>query len=210
MRLSSFLRARARREFSESVDKIFDAKVLERAAPQDRGHMAFEEGLLVKGPQPLDRQVELFDRRGALVLRQKLGDARIVGAIDGEWLRVLADRRQAAAPDVISAGERASAADRPGERREFERERLLDLIEKIERIAGLAVHLVDEGDNRDVAQPADLEQFSRARLDALCCVDHHDGRVDGGQGPVGILGEVFVAGRIEQVENAIAVFERHH
>ena len=147
---------------------------------------------------------------GALVLGQKLGDARVVGAVDGERRRVLAKRRQPAAPDVIGAGERASAADRPGERRGVERERLLDLVEEIERIAGFAVHLVDEGDDRDVAQPADLEQFSRARLDALGRVDHHHGGVDGGQGPVGVLGKVFVARRVEQVEDAVAVFEGHH
>ena len=45
--------------------------------------MAFEEGLLVESLQALDREVELFDRRGALVLRQKLRDARIVRAING-------------------------------------------------------------------------------------------------------------------------------
>jgi hypothetical protein len=45
-------------------------------------------------------------------------------------------------------------------------------------VAALAVHLVDEGDDRDVAQPADLEQLSRARLDAARGVDHHDGGVD--------------------------------
>src|ERR1700683_3676115 len=128
--------------------------------------MAFEEGLLVERFQALDREVELFDRRGALVLRQKLRDARVVGAVDGERRRVLAERREATGPDVIGAGERASAADRPGERRRVERKGLLDLVEEIERITGFAVHLVDEGDDRDVAQATDLEQFACARLDA--------------------------------------------
>ena len=43
-----FLRARARREFGQRVDEVLDAEILERAAPQDRGQMAFEEGLLVE------------------------------------------------------------------------------------------------------------------------------------------------------------------
>ena len=34
--------------------------------------------------------------------------------------------------------------------------------------------------------------------------------IDGGQGPVGVLGKVFVAGRVEEVEDAAAVFECHH
>jgi hypothetical protein len=42
----------------------------------------------------------------------------------------------------------------------------------------LAVHLVDEGEDRDVAQPANLEQFQRARLDALGGVDDHHSTVD--------------------------------
>src|SRR6202789_3018755 len=165
--------------------------------------MAFEEGLLVERLQALDREVELFDRRGAFVLRQKLRDAWVVGPVDGERRRILAERREATAPDVIGAGERASPADRPIERRRLERKRLLDLVDEIEGIAGLAVHLVDESDDRDVAQAADLEQFACARLDALGRIDDHYGRVDGGKGAVGVLGKVLVARRIEKVENAI-------
>ena len=93
----SFLRARARREFGQRVDEVVDAEILERAAPQDRRQMAFEEGLLVERLEALDGEVELFDRLRALVLGQELGDARIVGAVDGERLRVLAERRQPAA-----------------------------------------------------------------------------------------------------------------
>ena len=76
--------------------------------------MAFEEGLLVESLQALDGEAELVDRLGALVLWQELGDARVVGAVDGERRRVLAKRRQAAAPDVVGAGERSAAADGPG------------------------------------------------------------------------------------------------
>ena len=68
------------------------------------------------------------------------------------------------------------------------------------RVLALAVHLVGEGDDRDVAQPADFEQLQRLRFDALGDVDHHHRGVDGGQRAVGVLGEVRVAGRIEQVE----------
>jgi hypothetical protein len=41
--------------------------------------------------------------------------------------------------------------------------------------SALQVHLVDEGDDRNVAQPADLEQLAGARLYALGGVDHHHG-----------------------------------
>ena len=74
----------------------------------------------------------------------------------------------------------------------------------------LAVELVDEGDDRDVAQPADLEQLPGARLDALGGVDHHHRGIDRGQRAVGVLGEVLVARRVEQVEDQVVVFEGHH
>jgi hypothetical protein len=99
---------------------------------------------------------------------------------------------------------------RPRRRRGVERECLLDLVEQVERVAALPVHLVDESQDRDVPQPADLEQLARARLDTLGGVDHHDGGVDRGQRPVGIFGKVLVAGRVEQVEDAAVIFERHH
>ena len=111
---------------------------------------------------------------------------------------------------MISATEAFAAADRPGHRRGVERQLLLDLVENFERIARLAVHLVDEGDDRDVAQPAHLEQLQRARLDALGGVDHHHGGVHRRQRAIGVVGEVFMARRVEQVEDMVAIFERHH
>ena len=108
------------------------------------------------------------------------------------------------------ADEIAPASDRPGDRCTVQRERLLDLIEQVEWIAALAVHLVDEGDDRNIAQPADLKKLARACLDALRGVDHHDGGVDRGERPIGVLREVLVAGRIEQIEHAAIVFEGHH
>ena len=63
----------------------------------------------------------------------------------------------------------------------------------VQRLAALAVELVDEGDDRRVAQPADLHQLDRPLLDALGAVDDHQRRVDRGQRAVGVLREVLVA-----------------
>jgi len=66
---------------------------------------------------------------------------------------------------VDGADEIAAAADRPRHRCGIEREGLLDLVEQLERVAAFTIHLVDESDDRNIAQPAHLEQFSGARLD---------------------------------------------
>ena len=203
------LRPRARREFGQRVDELLDAEILERAAPEDRGHVTFEEGFLVERLQALDGEVELVDSVLAFVFGQEFGDARVVGSVHGNRLSVLAERRQPTPSNVVGPGKRSAAADRPGERRGVERERLLDLVDEVKRIASLAVHLVDEGQNGDVAQAADLEQLAGARFDPLCGVDHHDRRIDRGEGPVGVLGEVLVARGVEQVEDTAHGLEGH-
>ena len=123
-------------------------------------------------------------------------------------LRIEAAQRVAG--KIIGCGETAPPPDRPGHRRHIERQGLFDLIQEIEGIARLAVHLVDERDDRNVAQAADLEQFAGACLDALGRIDHHDRRIDGGQRAVGILGKVGMARRVEEIEDIAPIFEGHH
>ena len=135
--------------------------------------------------------------------------AGLAGPFDRHRRLVGIEPAHEVAGEIVGAGKAAPAPDRPGHRRRVEGERLLDLVEEVERVAALAVHLVDEGDDRDVAQAADLEQLAGARLDALRGVDHHDGGIDRRQRPVGVLGEVLVARRVEEVEDATAVFEGH-
>ena len=57
---------------------------------------------------------------------------------------------------------------------------------------------------------ADLEQLERLGLDALGRVEHHHRGVGRGQHPVGVLGEVAVAGGVEQVHDVVAVGELQH
>jgi len=66
---------------------------------------------------------------------------------------------------------------------------------------------VDDG---DVAQAADFEQLARLGLDAARRVDHHHRGIRSRQRAVGVLAEILVARRVEKIEDAIGVFERHH
>ena len=52
--------------------------------------------------------------------------------------------------------------------------------------------------------------LQRLRLDALGRVEHHHHGVDAGEHAVGVLGEVAVAGRVEQVDDVVAVRELQH
>ena len=84
-----------------------------------------------------------------------------------------------------------------------------DLVQQLDRVLGLTVHLIDEGDDGDVAQTADLEQLQGLRLDALGGIQHHDGGIGSGQGAVGVFRKVFVARRVEQIEHQPFMVEGH-
>ena len=127
------LGARRRRELGERVDEVAHAEIAQRAAEQHRRQVALEKRLPVEWPATVDRQRQLLDRRGALVLGQQRGDGGIVGPGDRNLGAVLPQAAQRLAPDVIGAGERAAAPDRPVQRRGVERQRLFDFVEQVER-----------------------------------------------------------------------------
>src|SRR5205085_8668000 len=112
--------------------------------------------------------------------------------------------------DVESAEEVAASPHGPGHRGGIERQRLFDYYEQIEGVAALAVHLVDEGDDRNVAQPADLKQLSRPRFNAFGSVNHHHGGVDSRQRAIGIFGKILVTWRVQEIEYESLEFEGHH
>ena len=197
-------------EIGQGVDQVADAEVAQSRAEEHRRQVAFEEGGAVELLQPLARQLDLLDRLGEVGrLHQRL-DIGVVGPRDRHRLGVVVEPAHQLLCEVVGADKPPPLAERPGHRRDLQRQRLLDLVEKVERVAGLAVELVDESDDRDVAQPAHFEQLAGPRLDAARRVQHHDGGIDRRQGAVGVLGKVLVARRVEKVVDAIAILEGHH
>src|SRR5439155_2912008 len=59
-------------------------------------------------------------------------------------------------------------------------------------------------------QPAPLEQLPGLLLDAARRVEHHDCAVDRGQRAIGVLAEILVAGRVQQIVDAAVMLEGHH
>ena len=59
----------------------------------------------------------------------------VVRAVDRRRLLVGVEAADQVAAQVVGAGEAAAAADRPGHGRGVEGERLLDLVEEVERVA---------------------------------------------------------------------------
>ena len=168
-------------------------------------------GLEVELVARAGKQLHIVDERLVLVLgQQTLED----GIIDGQALRLdlVAEVRALKRDDlvihaVVHALEALARADRPVYGIGADAELVFDILEQLIRVARLAVHLVDEGEDRHAAHRTDLEQLARLRLDALGCVDDHDGGVRRHQRAVGILGEVLMARGIQNVDALALVAE---
>ena len=111
---------------------------------------------------------------------------------------------------MVDALEAATHADGPGDRRATDIEDALDLVEQFQRRTAFAVQLVDEGDDGRGAQARHFHQLDGTRLDALGGVDDHQRAVYRGERAVGVFREVFMARRIEQVDDLAVVGELHH
>jgi hypothetical protein len=123
--------------------------------------LAFEFGLL-GGLSIISSKRSLPDALRLVLHRSVMRDDTLVS-------------NELATAQVLHPAQTLARTLRPVERRRRHRQLLLDLVQQGERILRLAVHLVDEGDDRNVAQAAHFEQLQRLRLDALGGVEHHDG-----------------------------------
>jgi hypothetical protein len=206
---------RRRGVFDEAVEHFLHAEVGQRRAEEHRGQSAGPVFLQIERVAGTAHQVD-FVAQGVRPLRaQSLIDFRMVETLEG-----VAGVDAAIAGGVVKVDEILiemvdalqfpAHADGPGDRRAADLEDLLDLVQQFDGFAAIPVQLIDEGEDRGIAQPADFHQLDGALLDAPRAVDHHQRRIHGGQGAVGVLGEVFVTGGVEQVDDAVAVGELHH
>src|SRR5699024_3757215 len=104
-------------------------------------------------------------------------------------------------PDqMIDAPEPPPHANGPGNGRTFDAQHLLNLVEQLNGLAALAVELVDKGENGRGAHAADFHQLDGALLHTLGAVNYHQGRVDGGQDPVGVFRKIGMPRGVEQID----------
>ena len=110
---------------------------------------------------------------------------------------------------VIDPLELPAAADGPVDGIGVDAQLPLHLLTQAQGVLGLPVHLVDKGENGDMPQGADLEELAGLGLHALGPVDDHHRGVGGHEGAVGVLGEILVAGGVQNVDAEAAVLELH-
>ncbi len=114
------------------------------------------------------------------------------------------------AATVIDAGEGTILLDGPRHRVACDPEVGLHIAQQLEWILPRSIALVDEGEDRGAAALAHLEKLASALFDTLAVVEQHHRAVGGNERSVGVLGEILVAGRVEEVDLVSLVLELHH
>ena len=142
-------RARRRRVLGECIEQFLDAEVVDGRAKKHRGLLAAQVGVDVEFVAGTAHQFDLVAQLLRLVA-EHLVEARVVQAMD-----LLADGDASAVVRVVQvhslvaqvehALEALAHADRPGDRGALDLQHLLDLVEQFDRLAALAVELVDKG-----------------------------------------------------------------
>jgi hypothetical protein len=189
-----------------------DAEVVCGGAEEDGGELAGEDagdvevgtGSFEEFEFVADLLVGVFVHGGfdAFVLNAADADWGAVGTVDGAFEEV--DLLVFAIVDAFEAG---AVAEGPVEWVGGDAEDGFEFVQQIERRACGPVEFVHEGEDGDAAAAADFEEFAGLAFDAFAGIDDHDGGIDGGEDAVGVFGEVFVAGGVEDVDDAVFVFE---
>ena len=197
----------------EFLQKRLHAEGGQSRTEEHRGQRSVLHSLHVKVPAG-SQQLHLVPQLGGLFRAQHLVQRRILqGNLHGVHLLAPGFAREEENPllfPVVDTGKLLAAADGPVDGVGVDTQFPLYLLAQLQGVTGLTVHLVDKGKNGDVPQGADLEQLPGLRLHALGAVDDHDGAVSSHQGPVSVLGEVLMAGGIQNVDAEAVVLELHH
>ena len=111
---------------------------------------------------------------------------------------------------VVHATELRTIAKRPVHWERRNTERLLQVIQQLQRFARGAVALIHEGEDRYTATAAHFKQLASLRLDTFTCINHHDRGINSREHAVGVLTEVIVAWRIKKVDAKVVVVKLQH
>ena len=111
--------------------------------------------------------------------------------------------------EVIETLKRFPHPDRPIHRIAGDAQYFFQFFQQIKGLPAITVQLVDEGEDRDIAVLNHFKEFFGLGLDTLGRVHNHHGRIHGHQGPIGILGEILVPRRIQNIDPLARVIKLH-
>ena len=204
------------RHLQEVLQKDLDTEVVERGAKKYRRQHSCPDRLDVEVRAGSVQQFHFFAQLLRRVFAQFRQDPVLVidrdpclraffGALLG--VRVGDDF---VVLSVKNALESLTGTDGPVHGTGVDSQVLLYIVEKVESIESVSVHLINKCKNRDVPHGTDFEELLGLGLNALGAVDDHDCGVRRHERAVGVLRKVLVSGRIEDIDAASVVFELQH
>ncbi len=196
----------------EVVEQELNAEIVRGATEKNRRSLPGADGIEIKFRACAFEEFEFIADPFVDIRRERLAHGGVIDPRDRNRSAVGAARGSLEKVDrllltIEHAAKFGPVAEWPIHRDRVDAEDGFELIQKLESRAGRAVELVHESENRHSAFAANLEEFSRLRLDALAGVHHHHGGIHGGEHAVGILREILVARRVEEVHHAAVVVE---
>ena len=160
--LQGLARLRRRGDVHQRIEDFAHAEVVDGRAEEGGRLAAGEEFLARERRRSAAHQLDVGARTHELLAETRL-QRRVIEPGDDLFLFLVdpvfagAEHANAVLRQVINAAEGFAHADRPGEWDDRHAQRLLDFVDQVERFAYFPVHLVDEGDDRRAARPADFQ-----------------------------------------------------
>ena len=201
------------RQIDQRVQYFHHTKIIDTGAKEHGGLLTRQKRLTIKAGRCAGGQLHTLEGGVNLeleALRQRVGVGdRNRLEILGLAFRPGLKHRHGARAKIDDAAKSLALAHRPGHGHAGHAQFAFHFVQDVERVAHLAIHLVDKGDDGCVALAANLDQAACLRLHAVGSVNHHQRRVHRGQHAVGVLREVLVTGSVEQVDDVVTVHHLH-
>ena len=194
----------------EMLKKRLHTEVGEGGTEEDGREFAGIHQLLIKFRVGAVQKLHVLQKLIVEVKADALAKGRVVHAhvLGGDFLLTIhcgGEERDLAGLAVVHALEALAGADGPVDGARRDAEDIFNVAHELIGVVGLAVHLVDERENRDVAHDANLEELNRLALHTLAGVDDHHGGVRRHQRAVRILREIFMSRRVQYVDAIVVV-----
>ena len=199
---------------NQTIQHVIPTKVAQVGTEEHRGQLAGQEQLLIElmggSLHKLDFITQILG-----ITTQSLIQIRVIQTgdhsllLNGMPLSALVENHLIP-QQVVYTLEVFAVTNRPGDRCAGNLENLFHLIHQFDGITGIPVQLVHEGEDWRIPQAGNLHQLDGPLLDTLGTVNHHQTGIHCRQGSVGILGEVFVTRRIQQIHQLAAVRKLHN
>src|SRR5690606_24667273 len=169
------------RPLDKTVEHFAHAEIAERGAEEYRRQLAGQVFLQIEFVAGAAHQLDLLGKTVDIIAQQRARfrtrqplDLQVLG--NGVTL-AFDEHVNGVGVEVVNAAKIRPRTDWPVDRRSGDLQHAFDFIEQLDRVADIAVELVDETENRRIAQTAHIHQLDGAIFDALGAVDDHQGRI---------------------------------